>query len=247
MANTTAAFTVEKGFPCEECNRVFYVNKNLLKHMVVHTKSTLKCTYCSKSIHRRIYLQFHERTCEKNPCLSSSSSAGAGGGGISAAAASIPTDGFRFYRSSFQRTVCEYRKVFARNTFCWGEITRALDTLKPILEKEVVEKRCIKWCVCLKVVFMKAVDENVVTDPPAYFQTEMFRGFRATNFECDIQNSATTLEHQVDEFVERGSGWVIKHFVDIVAKVFEYCPLSSYALSDTDDDDADHELVFPDP
>ena len=72
----------------------------------------------------------------------------------------------------------------------------------------------------------------------------MFRGFRTTHFDSEIQNSSSTLEHQVDEFVERGSGWVIKQFVDIVAQVFEYDPMLAYASSDTDDDADDHELSF---
>jgi hypothetical protein len=241
MANTLD-FTTEKGFPCQDCNRVFYVQKNYRRHMVIH-KSKLKCTYCSKLIERAANLQFHERTCEKNPLQSTSSSVGGGvvsaASAVATATATAPThDDFRLVRSSFGGVHVLYQKVFARNTICWNEVKRSLLGLKPILEKERLAKQCIKWSVSLKVIFMKAVEPEVVTDPPAYFRTECLRGFVCTRFDRELELTFDALVTQVDEFTQRGSGWVIKNFVALLADIYTYMPLLAYA-SDNDNDAAD--------
>ena len=239
MANTLD-FMIEERFPCPDCDRVFFVKRNLHKHMVIHETRKLKCTYCSKLIQRAINLRFHERTCEQNPCLPSDSSGGTVSVADTGTVATAPNGGFRLFSSCFNRAGVLYLKVFTPNTICWDEIKRLLvKDLKPILEKEVVEKRGIKWYVCLKVVFMKAVEPQIVTIPPAYFNTEPLVGFITTNYDLQLHHTFDTLVHMVDEFVQRGSGWVIKEFVDIEANILKYDPL--LACSSTDDDDHDHD------
>ena len=238
MANTLD-FTTEQGFPCQDCNRVFYVKKNYHKHRVIHTKSKLKCTYCDKVIGRAANLRFHERTCEKNPCQPSSSSAGGGVVSAAVAAATAPIDDghFRLVQSAFGGVTVMYRKVFAPDTFCWDEVKRSLvEGLKPILVKERLARNCIKWNVSLKVIFMKSVDHDVVTDPPAYFTTEIHRGYAVTRFDRELEQAFDALVHQVEEFTERGSGWVIQRFVGLEANIYTYIPLLAYAPRDDDDD-----------
>ena len=55
--------------------------------------------------------------------------------------------------------------------------------VKNLLKTEVVKRKGRKWSVTLKAIMYKSVDPDVVTDPPALFNTDMVVGLIGSNYE----------------------------------------------------------------
>ena len=54
--------------------------------------------------------------------------------------------------------------------------------VKNLLQREVVARKDIKWSVSLKAIMYKLVAPDVVTDPPAVFNTDMVWGLIGSSY-----------------------------------------------------------------
>ena len=64
----------------------------------------------------------------------------------------------------------------------------------------------------MKVEFHKAINPNVVTDPPAFFKTDPVPSFQKYG-ENVWKFLKEQLEQQIENYVANGSGWVVSRII----------------------------------
>ena len=168
------------------------------------------CTYCGRVIKHAQNLKLHHRTCEENPtnrlllgrrrrCVASSSSP------------ATCTENWEMVQSAFNNTMGVYRKKLSSEG-----IKHVLDTdLLQLLQGEARKRMHFKWYVALKVVFEKLTNSSIITDPPACFRTHPCLGLLGTDYKSELEGVYEDLMEQIAVFEKNGSGWTMKHFVDL--------------------------------
>ena len=148
-------------------------------------------------------MKLHQQTCDKNPNRQQQQS--------SAPAAAYNAN-FELVQSAFNKTVAVYRRILGRQE----SIKDVLDTeVLQFLQREAEHRLYFKWYVTLKVVFEKLSDSNVITDPPACFRSSPRLGLIGTDYKCELERVYEILLEQIDTYEKNGSGWNLKHFVDL--------------------------------
>ena len=79
---------------------------------------------------------------------------------------------------------------------------------KQIMKESYEDQTWFKCCIGARVVFRKADNETIITEPPPYFQTLPLESY-------------TILRERIDNYEEMGSGWVLDHFKCIVVQIVE--------------------------
>ena len=86
----------------------------------------------------------------------------------------------------------------------------------------------------------KPTDPDVVTDPPAVFNTCAVWGLIGTNYEEELKAAYEYVMEQIDEYQQDGSGWVLDELVEIDVSIVTCTP---WIRDDNDggDDEGDDE------
>ena len=200
MASSLSDFMTEKNFPCKDCKHIFYTEKNLKKHVRAQHQP---CTYCGRVIKRAQNLRLHHRTCEENPDRRRKS--------VVSSPTAMGNENWELIQSAFKNTTVVFRKKLGPEG-----IKHVLDTdLLQLLQSEARERMHFKWYVALKVVFEKLTNSSIITDPPACFRTYSRLGLLGTDYKSELQRVYEELMEQIAIFEKNGSGWNLKHFVDL--------------------------------
>ena len=90
-----------------------------------------------------------------------------------------------------------------------------------------------KYYISLKMIFHKSSSIGELTDPPVVLNSEPLLLQPTTNVKTQLETVHQNLTHQISEFGEQGSGWVIDHFntLDVNTAIF------SFEEDDSDSDD----------
>ena len=70
----------------------------------------------------------------------------------------------------------------------------------------------------------KPADPDVVTDPPAVFNTNMTMGLIGTNYEDELKATYENVMRQIDEYQMIGSGQVLEQFVELDMSIITCTP-----------------------
>ena len=109
--------------------------------------------------------------------------------------------------------------------------------VKNLLQGEVVKRKGIKGNLALKAIMYKSVDRDVVTDPPAVFNTDMVVGLIGSNYEYDLKAAFENVMQQIDEYQRNGSGWVLDQFLELDVSIITCTPRLRNINEDEDDYD----------
>ena len=82
----------------------------------------------------------------------------------------------------------------------------------------------MKWNLALKAIMYKPSDPDVVTDPPAVFNTNMKMGVVGTNYEDELKAAFENVMQQIDEYQHCGSGWVLDELVELDVSIVTCTP-----------------------
>ena len=93
-----------------------------------------------------------------------------------------------------------------------------------VLQKEVAVRFGIKWFFALKLTFRKAIDDDVVTDPPVVLNTDPVMGLIGNNYGNDLEKALQNILEQIDNFEKNGSGWITDKFLTLDLKIVTYTP-----------------------
>jgi hypothetical protein len=93
--------------------------------------------------------------------------------------------------------------------------------------QKLIQFRQFKFSLSVSAQFHKATDENVVTDPPRYFNARTRVVLKPADVESAFDEMEVDLLDQIETFVENGSGWVFDHMKTVHFSVAIYTPLKS--------------------
>ena len=219
---------------CGQCNLPFWSEEQLQKHLVTHKRrKTFFCTYCEKGFVRGDRLKMHERSCDKNPVKKNTQRISAymqiGGGGA--------THGFSLLESAFNGVLQTWRYEFSdeEQQDVYGSLQKVVKSTAYDL---VIEATGVfKWYLGLKVIFHKASDPNMLSDPPPFFQSYPTPSYHKYDDETwDIVKEQ--LEKQIENYECNGSGWVLSRLVTLDVTFAEMeNPLKPNRGKDEDDDE----------
>ena len=166
-------FMVDESYPCkgDGCDKVYYVKSDLKKHTKDHKKEMRErkhcCLHCNKNISRVQNLKLHQQTCEQNENRKTYRR-------FYGVDVDESNGGFQLVESALKKMFILYRKNLNVNALQLDDMESIItQDVKNLLQREVVARKGIKWSVSLKAIMYKLVAPDVVTDPPAVFNTYM--------------------------------------------------------------------------
>ena len=110
--------------------------------------------------------------------------------------------------------------------------TDALDSLRDginamkatIFEQAYKHTQQLKFYFAAHIVFVKAADSNVHTDPPAVLRTDPVRILLGDLYRLDqiCNDQIKEMIEEIDTFERNGSGWIIDHLVRLDTKITSF-------------------------
>ena len=97
--------------------------------------------------------------------------------------------------------------------------------LKPTIEVELERKRALKVIVALHVTFHQATDPTFLSEPPPVFKSMPVEILAGTDIDEGLHLIANALLKKIDDFEERGSGWVLHELSRLDLHTYIYVPL----------------------
>ena len=194
------------------------------------------CRFCNKTFSRKSSRLLHEKTCDKNilksPIESQILQTGAG---------EALDHGFQLYKSSLGGVVRDYKLQFMhRISIDWfADLNEAVtqDAYQLLQNLQHREGKLFKWYLTLEVTFRQAKNPNIITDPPAYFNTRPHEHYLGNTVEV-LKNKMKVLVEKIDSYEQSGSGWIVDNFISLIVAISKIPnPLSSKKEEKSNDDD----------
>ena len=179
---------------------------------------TYSCKYCKKNFSRRVNCGYHELHCKLGKpgdfTYRHDFQFGAG---------NEKNGDFEEIDQGLGNVFVIYRKKLTQDSNM-DKLQSAFQDAITVLQKEVAVRLGIKWYFALKMTFRKAIDDDVVTDPPVVLNTDPIMGLIGNNYENDLDKAFQNILQQIDNFETNGSGWITDKFLTLDLKVVTYTP-----------------------
>ena len=214
-------------FECDVCNMYFLSQEELDKHVQLHAlHREFCCQECARTYTSYEKLKMHIKTAHSAMSAPQSSRkrlrAQQHGGGA------VRERAFTQVESSVNDSARTYRLPFTEDApgeeFVADLGNAVLVTARTLIEQLAGEAN-IKWYASLTLVFHKATQPNVVTEPPVYFRTEPVASTSSNPLELQLKVALRRLWHQIDRYEANGSGWVVDRLRELDVHVVSYDPL----------------------
>ena len=194
------------------------------------------CRFCNKTFSRKSSRNLHEHICSRRILTSPIKSPVLQTGGGEAR-----DNGFQMYKSSLGGAVRDYKLQFMqRISIDWfADLNEAVtqDAYQLLQNLQHREGKLFKWYLTLEVTFRQAKNPNIITDPPAYFNTHPHEQYLG-NIKEVLKNKMKVLVEKIDSYEQSGSGWVVDNFVSLIVAITKIPnPLSSKREEKSDDED----------
>ena len=179
---------------------------------------TYSCKYCKKNFSRRVNCRYHELHCKPRKAgdVSYRHDFQFGSG-------NEKNGEFEEIQQGFDHLVVIYRKKLTNDNNL-DKLRSAFTDAVTVLQKEVAVRFGIKWFFALKLTFRKAIDDDVVTDPPVVLNTDPVMGLIGNNYGNDLEKVFQTILEQIDNFEKNGSGWITDKFLTLDLNIVTYTP-----------------------
>ena len=213
-------------YRCYQCDGNFSKRCHLDRHIrQIHGSQSFNCTLCGKACTRSINLEMHMRTCTGAAVAAVSSTQAHRGG----TASSTPARSF---------TVCRRRRALGGavefhsvNMNAANQLVALEDAVLSLESTMTAYHRrhqAYKFQVAVDVMFHKAVDTTVVTQPPVTLRATM-----AAVYPVDVPQLVETAAHLlelIEVYEHNGSGWVFSNFVSLELSLWHLDPLRASAF-----------------
>ena len=97
--------------------------------------------------------------------------------------------------------------------------------LKPKIEDELERKHALKIVVTLHASFHQATDPTFLTEPHPVFNLLPIEILPATDIDEALQEVFKSLMKKIDEYMSRGSCWILHELLRLDLHTYEYIPL----------------------
>ena len=212
------------------CERTFARKDNLLRHVRNQHAALWTCVRCRATFNRQDNFSYHERTCEfratgKRPATNQV--------GEGEPKRKRPTNA-RWRAQPLDHVMEEFtvdlEQLEQTPETILDVLKDAILDLKATIEQELEKKRALKIIVALHVNFHQSADLAFLTDPPAVFNSEPVEVLAATDLDEALHAIFESLLKMIEEFQERGSGWVLHELLrlDLHTHIFDPLRGSTY-------------------
>ena len=192
-------FTLELGAPTYKISRVTMVVTKSVGVRVTHV-----CSYCRKEFKRYDCATKHDHTCDAAPPPTTQRPKLQVGGGV--------VDKFELVDSALRGACTVYRLIFPQGTAI-DDTARLheiiLKDVPELLKNKRAEMNSFKWYLGLKVVFAKAINPDVITDPPVVFLTNPVASHHSWEWQDEGKQTEEQLLHIINNYEMNGSGWIM--------------------------------------
>jgi hypothetical protein len=180
-----------KMFPCEhpDCGAVFRRRFNRNRHFErshIVAEDVFQCNLCGQVFNTRAAVQTHRRT-------------------------HLPTTGFTELRQAFGRSCVIYRKVYAQKTRTFEEafLTDKTD-IRKLIKYHLEVARFIKVSASYCIEFVKVDPAGDVYAVNEFFiRSEAHTCLNSRDIYHFSQKVKRIVQNRIDDFVNRGSGWIM--------------------------------------
>ena len=244
MATVNDALCPQKEHTCLQCKRTFTVKQNLLRHVRTQHGGIWKCPRCEATFNREDNFNYHMRNCDYRALGKRYSTSQIGGGAPKRQRTDIlvsesqtlehTTDKFSINLKKQNQTPETIIDIFKSN----------ITNLTPTIEHELVKKRALKIVVAVHTTFHQATDPTFLSEPPPVFKSLPMEVLASTDIEEVLHIITEELLKKIDDFEERGSGWVLHELSRLDLHTYVYDPLrASTYIPVPDDLKAKHAVV----
>ncbi|GBO23881.1 hypothetical protein AVEN_254305-1 [Araneus ventricosus] len=245
--------TGENLFRCRICNKVFGRNDNLNRHMRIHAseigdetiapkdpssenyfamhmqkhqEKKYDCRKCDRSFISLQHLNQHVRA--SHPEIKLTSVKRGAASTLEGNSKRVRREGgaLNTFTSTFFQPTENSKKDFL---LFFDEIT---PQLKEKIEEEIQEKGAVKWYGVVKTVFKRESEDGGEERVTPYFRINVQIELVSDTVGDHVPVSFIKILKAVDEFIRRGSGWILDKIVHFELCVAKYQPLraSSYII-----------------
>ena len=198
---------------CQQCGKLFIHKRNLIRHHLrMHVAEKYhSCNKCNKTFHREYNKFLHERHCDKIEYCHSNS-----------LKRKRVNDFHQQYKkrksnyticitkTAFKNAVITYTIKYSDNeTPFLQEINESVDAMSSKIIKFQKINKALKFNMTLHVIFEKATDEDVKTEPPVCLVSEQLEVYADTNLPELLDFVKKQLIDQIDTYEQNGSGWIL--------------------------------------
>ena len=235
----------KKEFSCDHCSKSFTRKDDLKRHQEQHQGMiTHICTNCRKAFHRRDKLVEHQMHCQGNSLKRKCDKDDSGPATRKVRGESQvgedkpgnhveeengnPCSSTTAFEGSLKKLELEPRKGQKQDMsrFLRGKTKSILNHLS----QELIEKRGIKWSICVKARFVKPKPggEDVTTE--AHFRSSCMRTVDQHELHNQLEEAKQAATQAMVLFQKEGSGWVLDEILHLDLTIAQYTPVkgSSY-------------------
>ncbi|GBN16724.1 PR domain zinc finger protein 4 [Araneus ventricosus] len=216
----------ENNFKCNICDRSFQRKHCFATHLQKHQEKRYDCGKCDRSFISLQHLNQHVRACHPEIKLTS----------VKRGTASTPEGNSKRVRreggalNTFTSTFFQPTENSKKDFLLFlDEITPQLEEK---IEEEIQEKGAVKWYGVVKAVFKHESEDGGEERVTPYFRSNVQIELASDTVGDHVPASFTKIIEAVEEFIRRGSGWILDKIVHFEMCVAKYQPLraSSYII-----------------
>ena len=216
--------THERKFTCDTCSSVFNHYDSLQCHLKLHAQKQFECDKCHQFFQRPHKLQNHIQKMHSH--FSSIKR-------LSDGPSSAPKKFKSTSRHSALNNTFSVQNFVPEDQNC-KDLVICLNAMKPLLqhgiEQELLEKNSVKWYLTVSLQLSKTLPDGIEDVITADFSSRNSIEFLAYSIPSHLDEAFDKIKSSFEEFLQKGSGWVLKKINLIELKSSRYTPLrpSSY-------------------
>ena len=200
--------------------------QSLLRHVRKQHAGHWTCLRCSATFTREDEFSYHQRTCEFRATGKRPADTQIGGG---APPKRQRTSNVEWRAQALDHVFDEYSIDLERLDQTPENILDVLKNavldLKDTIEKEIEKKRALKVVVALHLNFHQSADTTFRTNPPVVFNSDVVEVLTSTDLDEALNSIFEKLLKLIEEFQERGSGWVLHELLRLDLHTYAFDPL----------------------
>ena len=217
----------------QRCHLLRHVKK---QHPGKVVDERLECQLCHQKFRRRDNLKFHQRLCEFKKLGKRDNVNQVGGGEMKRP----QMDNFESDSNALDHATDQFikdLKQFVQTPETIIDILKdCVMDLKPTIVVELERKRSLKLIVALYVTFHQATDPTFLSEPPPVFNTLPVEILTATDIDQVLHTITDQLLKKIDDFEQRGYGWVLRELSRLDLHTYVYDPLRASTYTPLPDD-----------
>ena len=215
---------------CSHCGKTFSKRCHLLRHIRKQhpdkiAEERLECQLCNAKFKRKDNFTCHKRTCEFRNFGKRENPNQVGGGVPKRQKMDILNSDSQALDHATDKFTVHLQELDQTPETIIDILRDSIHNLKPTIEVELERKRALKMIVALHVTFHQATDPTFLSEPPPVFKTSPMEVLAATDIDEVLKSISNELLKKIDDFEERGSGWVLHELSRLDLHTYIYDPL----------------------